>query len=166
MKEKDVHLNEDQILLSLVDEKDLSGKRHSHLLDCAVCQKKRMSLMSDLERLGEMARDFAPLPEKKLVRPLREPRHFSFRLPAFAAGLASVVLIASLWSLTFFTDSSKQMTAQLSMETEISLDLVDDILGESILPQYYLDISAASYSYFDDEFLEFLVPTEMPFNSI
>jgi len=169
MKDKDIHLNEDQILVSLVGEEDLSVEKRRHLLDCDVCQAKRMTLMSELERLGEMARDFAPLPEKKVVIPLREPRHFSFRLPAFAAGLALIVLIASVWSLMFFADSSKQMsqmTAQLSRGTEISLDLVDDILGESILPQYYLDIFAASYSYFDDEFLEFLVPVEVPSNSV
>lgn len=165
MKDKSIHLNEDQILLSLVDVNDLSGDRKSHLLACSVCQERKAALMSELEHLGEMARAFVPLPQQKPALVIRESRHPGFRLPVFAAGFAVVLVIACLLSLVLFTDSSKQMTARLSTEMEADLYLVDDILEESALPEYYLDMAVASYSYFDDEFLEFVVPLEEEFNS-
>jgi len=166
MKDKSMHLNEDQILLSLADVNDLSEDIKSHLLACPVCQEKKTALMSELEHLGEMAKDFTPLPQQKPVVLFRESRHFSFRLPVFAAGIAVVLVIACLLSLVLFTDSSKQMTARLSTEIEADLYLLDEILEESSLPEYYLDIAVASYSYFDDEFLEFVTPLEEQFNSV
>jgi len=166
MKDKSMHLNEDQILLSLVDENDLSGDIKGHLLECPVCQEKKTALMSELEHLGEMAKDFTPLPQQKPVLVFREHLHFSFRLRVIGAGFAVALIIACLLSLVLFTDSSKQMTARLSTEMEADLYLMDDILEESALPEYYLDIDVASHSYFDDEFLEFVAPLEEEFNSV
>jgi hypothetical protein len=166
MKDKSTHLNEDQILFSLVDENDLSDDTKNHLLACPVCQDKKMGLAAELERLGEMVKDFTPASQKRPLPPSQESRHFSFRLPAFAAGFALVLLIACIWGLALFTDSSKQMTAQLSTEMKEGLDLMEDIMEEAVLPEYYLDIAVASYSYFDDEFLEFVVPLEARDNSV
>ena len=166
MKDKSMHLNEDQILLSLVDENDLSEDMKSHLLACIVCQEKKTALMSELQHLGEMAKDFAPLPQQKPVLLFREPRHLSLHLRILVAGFAVVLIIACLWSLVLFTDSSKPMTARLSTELEAHLYLMDDILKESALPEYYLDIAVASYNYFDDEFLEFVVPLEEQFDPV
>ncbi|KKK71690.1 hypothetical protein LCGC14_2911390 [marine sediment metagenome] len=84
----------------------------------------------------------------------------------FAAGVALVLIIALALSLVLFTDSSKQMTAQLSTEKEAYLYLLDEILEEAYLPDHYLDITAASNSYFDDEFVEFVVPLGDQFNSV
>ncbi len=161
-----MHLSEDQILLSLVDETDLSEQKQSHLLACPVCQEKKTALMSELERMGEMAKHFAPLPQQKPMLPLRESWHLRFRLPIFAAGLAVILLIAFLGSMSLFTDSSKQMTARVSTEREADLPLMDDLLEESAMPEYYLDIAVDSSSYFDDEFLNFVVPLEEQFDSV
>ena len=166
MKEKGTHLNEDQILLSLVDERDLSGDMKSHLLACSVCQDKKGVLMSELERMGQMANDFTPLPQKKPVLPFQKSHRFNFRLPVFAGGLAVVLLIAFLWSQALFTEPPKQMAAQLLTEMEVGLDLIDDILEASALPEYYLDMAVASNGYLDDEFLELLVPLGELDNSV
>jgi hypothetical protein len=166
MKDKTPHLSEDQILLSLVDENDLSDHMKNHLLSCSVCQDKKGILEFDLERMGRMAKDFTPLPRKKPVLSLRKSRGFGFRLPVYAAGLAMVLIIAFLWGQAYFTAPSKQMSAQLWTEAEVGLNLIDDILEESAPPEYYLDIAVASYSYLDDEFLEFIVPVEEPDNSV
>ncbi len=166
MKDKNPHLSEDQILLSLVDENDLSDHMKNHLLSCSVCQDKKGILEFDLERLGRMAKDFTPLPRKKPVLSLRKSHRFGFRLPLFEAVLAVFLIIDFLWSQAYFTDPSKQMGAQLWTEAKVGLYLIDDILEESALPEYYLDIAVASYSYLDDEFLEFIVPVEEPDNSV
>lgn len=166
MEDKRMHLNEDQILLSVVDETDLSEHKKSHLQACPICQEKRTALMSELERMGEMAKHFTPLPQQKPMLPFRESWHFGFRLPIFAAGLAVILLIAFLGSMSLFTDSSKQMTVRLSTEREADLPLMDDILEESAMPEYYLDIAVDSSSYFDDEFLKFVAPLEEQSDSV
>ena len=166
MEDKRMHLNEDQILLSLVDEMDLSEHTKSHLQVCPVCQEKKTALMSELERMGEMAKHFTPLPQQKPMLPLRESWHFRFRLPIFAAGLAVILLIAFLGSMSLFTDSSKQMTSRLSTEREADLPLMDDLLEEFAMPEYYLDIAVDSSGYFDDEFLKFVVPLEEQLDSV
>ncbi len=166
MKDKSNHLNEDEILFSLVEEPDLPEEIKSHLLACLVCQEKKKALMTELERLGKMARDFTPLPQQKPALPFRESRHFIFNRSVLAAGFSVVVIIACLWSLRSFTGSSKHITPGLSPEMEVDLYLMDDILGESALPEYYLDIAAPTYSYFDEEFLDFVVPLGEESNSV
>jgi hypothetical protein len=166
MKDRDTHLNEDQIIVSLMDENDLTEDMKGHLLACPACQEKRTALISELENLGKMAKDLTPLPKRKPVLPVRESRRFGVGLPIFAAGSIAAVVIAFLGSIVFFNEPSKQMGAQLSTETGADFYLMDDIFGESALPEYYLDIAGASYSYFDDEFLEFIVPLEEDSNSV
>jgi hypothetical protein len=166
MKDKSIHLSEDQILLSLVDENDLSEDTKSHFLACPACRRKKATFVLELDRLGEKAKDFTPDLKQKPVLFPRKPRYFFPRIPIFAAGFALVLIIVLALSLVLFTDSSKQMTAQLSTEKEEYLYLLDEILEEPYLSDHYLDITAASNSYFDDEFVEFVVPLEDPLNSV
>lgn len=166
MKDKDIHLNEDQILLSIVDGGEPREEVKNHLAACPLCREERAVLIGDLERLGQMAEELTPLPQKRSVLPLRKPQRFRLRLPVFAAGFAVVLLIACLWSLSFFTDPSKQTRPPFSTEVKADLSLIDDILEDSALPEYYLDIADAPYGYFDDRFLEFLVPLGEQGNSV
>ena len=77
-----------------------------------------------------------------------------------------ILIIMCLFSFQLFTDSSKQITTRLAMETEEDLYLLEEILEESALPEYYLDITVTFNSYFDDEFLEFIIPQEEQSNSV
>ncbi len=166
MKDKSIHLNEDQILLSVVDENDLPEDIKSHLLGCPVCWRKKKAFVLELDRLGEKAKDFTSDLKQKPVLLDRKPWNPFPRLPIFAAGSALVLIIVLALSLILFTDSSKQMTSKLSTEKEDYVYLLDEILEEPYLPVHYLDITAASNSYFDDEFVEFVVPLEDQFNSV
>ncbi len=166
MKDKSIHLSEDQILLSLVDENDLSEDTKSHFLACPACRRKKATFVLELDRLGEKAKDFTPDLKQNSVLFSRKPRHFFPRIPIFAAGFALVLIIVLALSLVLFTDSSKQITTRLAMETEEDLYLLEDILKESALPEYYLDIAVTFNSYFDDEFLEFIIPMEEESNSV
>lgn len=158
MTEKRTHLNDDQFVVSLVDENDLSKDAREHLLACPVCQEKRRALALDLDHIGGLARDLAPLPQKQPMPALREHRRFYFRLPAFSAAIAVALLVFCLWNIDLRTDSSNQVTKQLSVEEEMSPGLLDDILEASVVPPIYVDIAGASTSYFDDDFVEFVVP--------
>jgi len=166
MKDENMHLNEEQILISLVDEKDLAKDNQSHLQSCLACREKKTALMSELDRLGKMTKEFTPLPRQKARVYLPESRRRRFLRPVFAAGFAVAFIIVCLLSLKMFIDSPKEMTARLSPESGADLYLIDDLLEESILPEYFLDIAVASYSYFDDEFIKFVVPLEESFNSV
>lgn len=166
MKDNSMHLNEDQILVSMIDESDLSEDGKGHLDTCQICQEKKTALISELENLGKTVKDFAPMPHHKPVLLLPESQYFNLRLPVFASGIAVFLIIACLVGFTLFTDSSKQITGQFTTEAEVELYLLDDILEESVLPEYYLDIAVTSNSYFDDEFLEFITPMEEQSNSV
>ncbi|MBW2217613.1 MAG: hypothetical protein JRF34_10555 [Deltaproteobacteria bacterium] len=166
MKDKNIHLTEDQILLSLIDENDLPDEMRCHLEDCTACQDKRTSLLSELEYLGKMAGEFTPTPQKKSVLLVREPGRQRYHFPAFASGLAATVLVVFLCSVILFSDSSKQMKENPAVESEVRLHLVEDILDEPAISRHYLDITLTSDSYFDDEFLEFVIPLEEESNSI
>lgn len=166
MKDKKIHLNEDQVLLSLVDENDLPEEMRSHLGDCTACQDKRMSLLSELEYMGKMACEFTPTPQKRPILPAREPGRKRYHFPVFATGLASAVLVAFLCSIILFSDSPEQMKADLSVKSEVRLHLMEEILEEPALSGPYLDITQTAYSYFDDEFLEFVIPVEEEFDSV
>ena len=61
-------------------------------------------------------------------------------------------------SVVLFSDSPEQMKASLSVNSEVRLYLMEEILEEPALSGHYLDITQTSYGYFDDEFLEFVVP--------
>lgn len=166
MKATNMHLNEDQVLLSLVDENDLTEDVKTHLQSCALCQEKKMALISELEWLREMAKNLAPLPQNRPVILLPESRHLNFHLPLFATG-AGVLLIVFLWSMIFFSDLSKQKTPPFSPEIMgADIVLLDNLLEESALPEVYLDIVVASNSDFDDDFLEFFIPQEELFYSL
>jgi len=166
MENKSMHLNEDQILVSLVDENDLPEDLKSHLQACPICQEKKITLISELENLGKTAKAFTPLPRQKPVLFLQKSRYYIFRRPVFTAGFSMILIIMCLISFQLFTDSSKQITTRLAMETEEDLYLLEDILEESALPVYYLDIAVTFNSYFDDEFLEFITPMEEESNSV
>lgn len=166
MNDKTIHLSEDQILLSLVDENDLPGDIKNHLSACPACRHKKTAFVLELDRLGEKTKDFTPDSKQKPVLFFRKPWYSFPRLPLSAAGFALVLIIVAASILVQFTDSSKQMTTRLSAEKEASLlYLVDEIVEEPYLPDPYLDITAASNSYFDDEFVEFVVPLEDRSNS-
>jgi len=59
----DQHLDEDQIIVSIVDEKDLPKKLKGHLEACPVCQERRGALMAQLEGMGHMAKELTPRPQ-------------------------------------------------------------------------------------------------------
>ncbi len=168
MKPKEFHLNEDQILCSVVDEKDLTVNMQYHLSACPVCHQKKQQFGQELGRLGLMAKAFAPLPREK-VRLLEKPGFFEkfgfypIKKAAFAAGFAVVLIMAGItWQLGTFTDSQEKMMTHLVWEMEDDQQLMVEIreLEEYELPDFYLDIYGGSHGYFDEEFLNFVAPLE------
>jgi hypothetical protein len=80
---------------------------------------------------------------------------------ALAAGIGAALLIAFIWGPSFIPDPVTQMVAEVSGDEEMDVFLVEDILDEAALPDIYLDMAASSESYFDEEFMELLIPSEV-----
>ena len=160
MKTEIGHLNEEQIIAVIVDEEGLKEEQRRHLETCPLCREEKAALISKLDRLGRMAAEFTPQPQKRPAIPTRESHLLCFRRMALAAGLGAALLIAFIWGPALVPDPATQMVAEFSGDEEMDVFLIDDILDESSLPDYYLDMAASSDSYFDEEFMEFLIPSE------
>ncbi|MFC1824575.1 hypothetical protein ACFL9T_17855 [Thermodesulfobacteriota bacterium] len=161
MKDKTLHPDEDQILRSLVDDHGLPEKTRKHLEDCEACRHLRSSFQSELEFMGKMAGECTPAPLKKPVLPEPKPdRQQKYRLPVFAFGFAAAALVAVLSVFILFSDFSRELGTDLAVKSEVRMHLLEDILNESELSENYLDITSTDVSYFDDEFLEFVIPLE------
>ncbi|MBW1944995.1 MAG: hypothetical protein JRJ51_19490 [Deltaproteobacteria bacterium] len=155
----DQHLDEDQIIVSIVDEKDLPKKLKGHLEACPVCQERRGALMAQLEGMGHMAKELAPRPQSISLPEPKVSWGLSFRWPVVASGLASLVIIAAVWGLMFSGGPLEIAPGQAGQQV-VGLPVIEDILEEPVLPAYFQDIAVVSFEYFDDAFMDFVVPLE------
>ena len=159
-----MHLNQDQILRAAIDPSDLSPGLQAHFAVCAKCQKGKDELEKTLERLGKAAMDHTPMSERPLAFPSKTVRP-SFP-PVYRRRLAMSTVLAGLIAALFIwgfdpepsnpvrTADNKPMDVLLSDElvTEISMML------DNIIPPTYQEIAAESELYFDDSFVEFVMP--------
>ena len=162
---KNIHLKEEQIFHCVVDEDSLSKEIRQHIEKCPVCQKKQASFASELENLGKMAGGFIPAPIKKPVLSPKEPGGQWFSPPVFATGLAMGLLVAFLVVVPLYLTMQKQAKSDLMFSNEVHTTIVEDMLVEPVLSEHYLDITSPSYSFFDDEFLDFVAPVEEQIDS-
>jgi len=165
---KNLHLNEDQVIRSVVDENDLPATVRNHLSTCLVCLGEKKQIEQELSTLGRMAREFAPLPRREVRLPFYKPRSLWSRRPVFAVGFAAVLLIAGIWRYALVTTSQEKMMSQIMWETKKDEQLMAEIyaLEEYAPVDVYPDIFAESdVGYFDD-FLRFVSPLEVNQNSV
>ena len=168
MNSKNLHLNEDQVIRSVVDENDLPATVRNHLSTCLVCQGKKQQIEQELSTLGRMAREFAPLPRREVRLPFYKPRSLWSWRPVFVAGFAALLLIAGIWWSGVFTTSQEKMMAQIIRETEKDEQLMAEIyaLEEYAPVDVYPDVSVESDIGYFDEFLGFVSPLEVNQNAV
>lgn len=159
------HLNEDQFIRAMVDENDLSDTERNHLSECPLCRANILEFENLMNNFRVMAKTFAPLPKKKIVLP-EFPGFFRYPrlLPLFAT--ASVILLLLLTGI-FRSDPRPvrhgEETAGIILEMEKDEQLISEIreledypLSENLYPEIF----AEPAEYFNDEFLEFVAPSE------
>jgi anti-sigma factor RsiW len=159
MKGRIDHLNEEQIIDAVIDGGALEEEQRRHLETCPLCREEKAALTSELDHLGQMAANFTPAPQRRPFIPVRESRLLTFRRMVFATGFAAALLVALIWGPALLSDPRIQEVAEFSDDGEMDLFFVEDILEESALPDHYLDMAASSQSYFDEEFMELLIPS-------
>jgi len=152
------HLNEDQFIRAVADEKDLSETEQSHLSECQICREKKQEFEELLNNFTAMAKAFAPLPRKKIE--INEPAGFLRYLrlqPLFAAGLLLMLLIA-FWQIGIHREESliiREMEKDEALMSEV-IELEESPVPENLYPEIF----AEPCGYFNDEFLEFVAPSE------
>ncbi len=163
--DKSVHLSEDQLLMAIVEESDLPISLREHLFTCPKCRADKVRFEQKLTQVGRMAKYYTPPSKQRILLPESEPRSFYlwFRGQQAAFGLALTVamLILVVWWTAPFKitpEGGVEITAREMQEAE-SLMTEISILAENALPTVYLDIIGESYTGFDEEFMQFIIPS-------
>ena len=155
------HLAEEDMLQAVIDDTDLSTLQQQHLAECPRCRSHRERLENELTHLGQMAERYAPEPLRRITvahDKVRAP--FSIRGFAFSAAAVAAVIIV-VWA-TFLVRSQQQgrigNLAQNMVEAERLMTEIN-VLVENALPQVYLDIVGDTNLNLDEDFIDFLIPT-------
>ena len=152
--QKDLHLEEDQLVIAVVDETDLSQSQRNHLLICRQCREGKEKIEEDLARLGQMTERFSPSPKRKVSLPAEKPQRsfwWSWQTKT-ALGAALVAIFIGVAGIPTLFENKQEMLEDEEFMTEVSM------LAENALPQEYLDITGETGEEMDEEFMEFMTP--------
>ena len=155
------HLGEDHILQAVIDDTDLSKLQQQHLAQCSRCQSDKERLESELTHLGQMAERYAPEPLRR-INVTDEKVRSPFSIRGFAIGAAAVASVIIVVWATFLIRSQRPggigNLAQDMVEAERLMTEIN-VLVENALPQVYLDIVGETNLNLDEDFIDFLIPT-------
>ena len=162
MNNKNDHLNENRFILAVIDENDLHPNEIDHLAACSVCRAEKKGFERELENLGRVAKDFAPLSKPKPALILNKKNVLRPFRPVFVTGLALTLLTAFiLWSTTDVF-APKNITSPHLAEIETDRHLLAEIedLETFALSVGYWEIPSEINGYMDDDFINFIAPFE------
>jgi len=155
------HLAEDDMLQAVIDDTDLSTLQQQHMAECSRCRSRKERLENELAHLGRLAERYAPEPLRRVTvahDKVRSP--FSIRGFAFSAAAVAAAIIV-VWA-TFLIRNQQQGSignlAQNMVEAERLMTEIN-VLVENALPQVYLDIVGETNVNLDEDFIDFLIPT-------
>jgi hypothetical protein len=162
---KSRHLAENQIVRAIVDAENLLPSWRNHLDTCERCRNAKNRLEADLDRLGRLAIQNVPAPRKELVLPATTKpfiRSLLAKYPktitAAAATLAGLLLIWATAVMRSPTSVDGLQSQYNIVEAERFMKEVNTLV-ENALPFEFLVLSAETPNAWDEEFLEFLIPT-------
>lgn len=165
------HLQEEQILWAVIDEKELVGEDRLHLLECRLCKGKVEQFRNELKEFGQEARQAVPPFSRPVKLPQEEPIRVSHNtgwLPFFgAAAMAGFVVFFYFMTMeTMLPTKSASLQSQESLLEDESLMREISEMVEYPLSQDMYEIYGNNGIGFDDDFLQFIVPdTEEDFQS-
>jgi len=166
MKSGDVrHLNDEQLIQSVVDSSDLPGSVQAHLAECGHCLAGKNSFELEMTTLSQKAEQFAPKPQRRIILPAQKSKN-PFRnlldwhnLTAAAATVAAVFIL--VWGTNLVRNLSEPGTENLTADMVESERLMTEVntLVDNALPPFYLVLSGENNAGYDDDFYQFLIPT-------
>jgi hypothetical protein len=166
MSEKDRHLDEQRIILSLVDENDLNPLEREHLKVCSHCLASRDLLATQLHGLSREASRWTPSPRRKAVLPASDTERGTAWTGRWYVGLATAAACAALiialsWPHLFTGNVRPYGDVTLASETAADTRLMAEAgnLEDNSLPES-LQAFVPDYGFpdDDDDFQGFVVP--------
>jgi hypothetical protein len=160
------HLTEDRIIRAVVDESELSVANRRHLDTCSRCRTQKAYLEQNLARLGQAARQFAPVPRKgmnlEVPRTSRGIRRSWNWKAVLATTLAATLVCILMWGAfqggEIFEGTNEETISANDIQSSESLMWQVGILTEYALPPEYLDIAAETEPLINEEFINFMAP--------
>lgn len=145
---KDIgHLDEEQIIEAVMDEKGLEGALRRHLLECPSCRVRKEDLQGRLARFGQMSREEVPVDFRK-PRLSRHGAGVSKRSweirPALGMSIAFASLLALLITpLALNRDTTAYSLDRVFQEMRQDDEFLSEIekLEDNPLPHIYVEIS-------------------------
>ncbi len=160
---RDVHIGEDRLLRSVVDEADLDARFREHLSGCPECRAERDRLTSGLSRMGAIAAELSPrFSGRVILPPEKTPGLFQrpWRWQGLrTAGAMAAVLVLVLCPVLLRTGFLHKTTAAYPVEAREYYNLLAEVdsAQEDSLPRVYTEI-AGEDSGFNEDFMDFLSP--------
>jgi len=154
------HLGENEILQAVVDETDLSQRLKQHLNECSHCRLQKERFAQELARLGQLARRYAPEPQRRLTLAADRVRwpFLNWKFAFSAAAVAAAIIV--VWATVLIQSQQPGSVGNLAenmIEAERLMTEIDGLV-ENALPPVYLEIVGETDLNPDEEFLEFLIP--------
>ena len=165
---RNVHLDEQRIIASLVDENDLAAQEREHLKVCPICSASRNHLAAELHGLSEVAMRSTPAPRRRFALPEAEVlrgRGWALRwYVGLATAAACLVLVITLTVPHLFT-GNLQPYGKLNLTDEMAADemliAATEDIEENGLPASLQEIVPDTGSTDDnDDFLDFAAPVD------
>ena len=161
---KDQHLNDDQLIITIVEADDLPSGVREHLDSCHQCRLAVQQFENELSILGEAARQFSPTPKHRMTLPVERQTQkvfgsWKWRV-SFGAAFSAVLVFVILWWSGLTNTTINGGVNSLSGELWEDEDLMTEIsrLSENPLPQLYMEITGDTDPEFQDDFMEFVDP--------
>jgi hypothetical protein len=159
------HLDDNQLIQSVVDVSDLPDSVQAHLAQCDQCLAGKNSFELKMTTLGQKAEQLAPQPQRRIMLPAPKSKNPFWNLLAWqnlAAAAATVAAVFILvWGTNLVRNLSEPGTEKLTADMVESEKLMTEVntLVDNALPPFYLVLSGENTAAYDDEFYQFLIPT-------
>lgn len=164
MKEQShVHLQEDQIIWAVIDEKELGTDVLKHLLACPACRGKVEQFKSDLHEFGRRAEQAVPPFSRTIKLPSKKQAAVSHNagwLPFFGAtAMASLVVFFYVMGMgTVYP--GKLITGQgqeMFLEDESLMREISEMVEYPLSDDMY-EITGENGDALDEDFMQFIIP--------
>ena len=159
------HLDEEQLIQSVVDASDLPDAVQSHLAECNRCLAGRNSFELEMKTLSQKAEQFAPQPQRRIILPAIKTKKPFWNLLDWHNLIAAAVTVAAVfilvWGTNLVRNPSEPGTEYLTADMVESKKLMTEVntLVDNALPPIYLVLSGEKNADYDEKFYQFLIPT-------
>ncbi|MBW1641505.1 MAG: hypothetical protein JRJ39_05795 [Deltaproteobacteria bacterium] len=162
---KDQHLNDDQIICAIVEASDLPDTVRKHLAGCPQCRMAVEQFEEELSTLGKLAHHFSPKPETQITLPVEKTTQSIFSAWkwqfSFGAAFSAVLVFVMVWwagtTNTAINGGPNNLSGELFEDEELMTEISS--LSENALPKFYLDITGEPDPETEDDFMEFVNPS-------